>query len=460
VNVQNSGGTAYTNAFTFSLAQDFGTTTIDLATVLPADPGFDLVITNPVRGFDDTYTLSLTGGQVTLAGTASVADLDVRSLQVNDTFSSALLADEFEIGSRYSLTVTAPLLDAGEKYSVQEFVGTLKAGEQIFVSPVTSAFENTIYTLSNTGSLTLPDGVVLQFSANGSLEVGDEIRFQARGYRGDFSVGGQYTDPAYPTTIEVEVITTGDVDGGAVLRAHRLDGGAMGDGGALTVDFNAVSTPNVDFTNIGGPGYIGKGVFMQFDLNNGAGEANRLYAGDKFYIDVVGSLSQNFASQLILESNKNIEIAYSDLNVDNKIGRMLYVGDPTLVNAPGTLDTLTAAFLGVNTEESIAKINLGTQRGAEEAIRLVDFALEQINSARSNAGAMQNRITQEIGSLSTALYQTETYGSRIKDADFAVEVARQSKALIVQQAGISMLRQVNQQGLLGLQLVQSLLNNG
>ena len=456
VNVtENGGGLGFSTSF--AVAQDFGSTTIDLANFLPADPGFDLVITDAVRGFDDTYTLSLTGGQLSMAGAAMVADLDVRSLQVNDAFTSQLLADEFEVGSHYALTVTAPHLDAGDKYVVDEFIGTLKTGEQIFVNPVNSAFEDTVYTISNTGSVALPDGVVLQFPADGNFQVGDEVRFQARGYRGDFSVGGQYTDPAYPTTIEVEVITTGDVDGGAVLRARRLDNGPMSDGGALTVNFSAAST--VDFNNIGGPGYIGQGVFMQFDLNTGAGEANRLYAGDKFYIDVVGSLSQNFGAQLILESKKNIELAYSDLNVDNKLGRMLYVGDPALVNAPGTLDTLSAAFLGVNTEESIAKINLGTQRGAEEAIRLVNFALEQINGARSNAGALQNRISQEINSLSTALYQTEVYGSRVKDADFAVEVARQSRALIVQQAGISMLRQINQQGTFGLQLVQSLLNS-
>ena len=51
-----------------------------------------------------------------------------------------------------------------------------------------------------------------------------------------------------------------------------------------------------------------------------AGEAHRLYQGDKFYIDVVGSLSQNFASQIILESEDNIAIEYSEINVDT-VGR-------------------------------------------------------------------------------------------------------------------------------------------
>jgi len=208
---------------------------------------------------------------------------------------------------------------------------------------------------------------------------------------------------------------------------------------------------------VGGAGYIGQGVSIQFDANTGAGEAHRLYAGDKFYVDVIGSLSQNFSSQLVLESNDNILIEYSDINVDNQLGRMLYVGDPTLVNTPGTIDSLNKAVLGVNTEFSIAKLDLSSQEGAEDALRIVDHAIETISSQRTKTGAVQNRITQELASLSEALFQTERYGSRIRDADIATEVATLTRAQIQQQAGAEMLRQINQLGALSLQLVESLL---
>ena len=77
--------------------------------------------------------------------------------------------------------------------------------------------------------------------------------FPARGYRGDYSVFGQYTDPAFPTTFEVEVINTGDVDGGALLRVTRLDSNQV-----IADNVPAVSTADVG--NIGGDGYLELGV--------------------------------------------------------------------------------------------------------------------------------------------------------------------------------------------------------
>ena len=111
----------------------------------------------------------------------------------------------------------------------------------------------------------------------------------------------------------------------------------------------------------------------------------------------------------------------------------------------------------MNTEFSIAKLDLTSQEGAEDALRIVDHAIETISATRTNTGAVQNRIGQEIASLSEALFQTERYGSRIRDADIASEVATLTKAQIQQQAGAEMLRQINQLGVLSLQLVESLL---
>jgi len=324
---------------------------------------------------------------------------------------------------------------------------------------VNSVFEPTVYTAQS--SVAITNGLTLEFGAGSSFEVGDELRFQASGYRGGFSVFGQYTDPAYPTTIEVEVITEGDVDGGAVLRARRLDGGPINDAlddddpANTFIEFDAVSTAQT--LTVGGDGYIGKGVFMQFDPNSDPDAAHRLYKGDKFYIDVIGSLSQNFASKLVLESDENILLEYSETNVDNKLGRMLYVGDPDAANNPGTIGSLNKAVLAVNTEFSIAKLDLTSQEGAEDALVMIDHAIGRIDQARTKMGGLQNRMTSEISALSEAAFQTERYGSRIKDADIANEVAELSSAQIRQQAGIDILRQINEAGNLSLMLVESLI---
>ena len=438
----NDGGTNYL------IGTPTGVHTFDLNGILAAgfDPGFDIEITDAVQGVDDSYTLSLRQSTLS-ANNVEIAQLNVKSLQEDDQWSADLIADTLEVGAQYSIDVTAPHLNAGHVYEIEENIGTLKIGETFTVGPILSAYEPQVYTVNPTVAIT--DGIEINFNADGTYEVGDEIRFQARGYRGDYSVFGQYTDPAYPTTFEVEVTKTGDVDGGAELKVTRLDTNVV-----LATEVPAVSVASVG--NIGGPGYLELGVFMQFDAHNGAGEAHRLYEGDKFYIDVVGSLSQNFASQVILESDDNIDIEYADLNIDNSVGRLLYVGDNSDVNTPGTLDTLKSASLGVNTELSISKMDFSTQLGAEEGLRLIDGAIDRINEARTKTGAVQNRLQREITSLSEAMFQTQNYQSQIQDADFAQEVARQTKALIIQKASSQMLSEINNFGKYGLQLVQSL----
>ena len=453
----NLGGTPTINIKDTSLSNSgtdyvistaLGSHTFDLNGILETgkDPGFDIIIDDPIKGFDDSYTLTLKQSELVAANT-DLAELNVKSLQVGDRWQADLIADTLEVGTRYNLGVTAPHLNNGHIYEIEENVGTLKVGEKITVGSIDSAYEPTVYTLNS--SVTITDGLNINFSSDGNFEVGDEIRFQARGYRGDYSVFGQYTDPAYPTTFEVEVTTTGDVDGAARLKVTRLDKNEV-----IATNIEAVSVADVG--NIGGAGYLELGVFMQFDAHNGAGEAHRLYQGDKFYIDVVGSLSQNFASQIILESEDNIAIEYSEINVDNNVGRFLYVGDLADVNSPGTLNSLQSANLGLNTEFSVAKLDMTSQEEAEESMRLIDEAIERISAARVKTGAAQSRMNREIISLEESAFQTERYLSRIRDADFAQEVARQTRALIVQRASTQVLSQINNFGQYGLQLVQSL----
>jgi flagellin len=91
----------------------------------------------------------------------------------------------------------------------------------------------------------------------------------------------------------------------------------------------------------------------------------------------------------------------------------------------------------------VATINIGTQRGANDAIGVVDGALGYINGLRAKLGAAQNRAESTIANLSTTEENLEAARSRIEDADFAQETAELSRSQILQQAGIAMLAQAN-----------------
>jgi flagellin len=78
------------------------------------------------------------------------------------------------------------------------------------------------------------------------------------------------------------------------------------------------------------------------------------------------------------------------------------------------------------------------------AIKYLDYALSQVNSARSTFGATQNRFDAVISNLQVAGENQTAARSRIMDADFAMETSNMSRAQILQQAGNAMVAQANQ----------------
>ncbi|MFG6461840.1 flagellin [Roseateles sp. DXS20W] len=78
------------------------------------------------------------------------------------------------------------------------------------------------------------------------------------------------------------------------------------------------------------------------------------------------------------------------------------------------------------------------------AVQFLDFALAQVNLARSTFGATQNRFDAVISNLQVAVENQTSARSRIMDADFAQETSNMSRAQILQQAGNAMVAQANQ----------------
>lgn len=69
-----------------------------------------------------------------------------------------------------------------------------------------------------------------------------------------------------------------------------------------------------------------------------------------------------------------------------------------------------------------------------DALSTLDNALSQIDSFRSDLGAVQNRFEDAITNLSTNETNLSAARSRIEDADYAMEVADMTRAQILQQA--------------------------
>lgn len=96
------------------------------------------------------------------------------------------------------------------------------------------------------------------------------------------------------------------------------------------------------------------------------------------------------------------------------------------------------------TTESVASLDLSTQEGAQNAIDVLDSAMEQVDEKRAEIGAFQNRMTHTMSNLANINENVNASNSRIKDVDFASETINMTKGQILQQAGTSILAQAKQ----------------
>ena len=189
------------------------------------DPGFDLLSSNIIDGEDDEYILELKRNpKINALTDAPILDTNVHALQELDEFSASLTPGRFEVGDTYSVDVDTAHLQDGTIYTIENLLGRFEVGDELVVN-ANHAFKTPTYTLGS--SVSLLNGLTLDFDQDGSFEIGDEVRFQVRGYRGHPAVSGTYSYAISPTRFTVEVTDTGDVDGGAKFQYTRADVGEV-----------------------------------------------------------------------------------------------------------------------------------------------------------------------------------------------------------------------------------------
>ncbi len=126
---------------------------------------------------------------------------------------------------------------------------------------------------------------------------------------------------------------------------------------------------------------------------------------------------------------------------EGKVGdSMTVTGIPTNVAAGASVVTgaITAA------DAKYAKdLDITSFAGSQQALQIVDKALNAVNASRADMGAIQNRFTSTIANLNTTSENLSASRSRIRDTDYAKETAELTRTQILQQAGTAMLAQAN-----------------
>lgn len=100
-------------------------------------------------------------------------------------------------------------------------------------------------------------------------------------------------------------------------------------------------------------------------------------------------------------------------------------------------------------------LNVCTRAGADEAIELLDSAINKVSDVRAKLGAYQNRLDSAIQSLDTSAQNLTEAESRIEDVDMAKEMTTLTQLQVLSQAGTSMLAEANNKPQMILSLLQS-----
>jgi flagellin len=221
---------------------------------------------------------------------------------------------------------------------------------------------------------------------------------------------------------------------------------------------------------------------MSFDLNGTTISANNSDITDLSELTEainavsgdtgITALNNGGTVTLTDESGENIDIAdvtstTSDLTVQGidqsgvmqataiTLAGVGATGDSTTVagsiklSSTNSFSTVTGsdADLGADTTSilnSVSKVDISVQSGAQSALDVIDGALAQIDEQRADLGAVQNRFSHTISNLANVAENVSASRSRIQDTDFATETSAMTKNQILQQAGTSILAQANQ----------------
>jgi len=148
-------------------------------------------------------------------------------------------------------------------------------------------------------------------------------------------------------------------------------------------------------------------------------------AGSGTAFQARGTVALSAASSITVGGTGSADIGY------NAVGQTISLGAATLANQ-----------------------NVLTVTGANNTIQAVDSALATVSAFQSQLGAIQNRFTSTVSNLQSTSQNLTASRSTIQDADFAAETAKLTQSNVLQQAGISVLAQANQEPQLILKLLQ------
>ena len=191
----------------------------------------------------------------------------------------------------------------------------------------------------------------------------------------------------------------------------------------------------------------GTDALVTVQLNTSAGVTSATFTGGRAAGDSGLKVKDSYGNTLLLtEAGNNTGVTDAKVAVVTAQSLVFQIGANAGQVARVSLRDTRAHQLGttVVAGKSLQDIDVTTQQGAQDAIRIIDEAISQISQLRGNIGSFQKQVLEStIRSLNIARENLAASESAIRDTDIAEEVMNYTKLQILQQAGMAVLAQAN-----------------
>lgn len=392
---------------------------------------------------------SVNGAAMTgLAATATGSSLNVTTAKSTGTViaaaTSTLATDGFKING-----TAVPLAAAAAGGTTVVDSAVVEINKLTATTGVTASASSGALVLTSTKSFTVEDGAG---AASGTLaKIGVSAGPVAAVDTGVAKTGATKLGEAGGITVNgaaVDWLATDDIDtvlgkiqtaaGGVGAKAEIVDGRVKvtsGDG----KDIKLANTMSGSLSQLGlsaGTTQAKLTADTSIDVN---GVEVKFKKGDTSdaIVSSINSASTGVQASKNADGTLNL-FADKDITVkDGSAGTGLAALGLTTVASNGTKTAVTM-------ETSVSDLSVLSAASSQQAIQALDDAMQQIDSQRSQLGAVQNRFASTVANLQSISQNSSAAKGRVEDADFASEAAELTKQQTLQQASTAILSQANQ----------------
>ncbi|NMY84754.1 flagellin [Pseudomonas sp. WS 5411] len=231
-----------------------------------------------------------------------------------------------------------------------------------------------------------------------------------------------------PATVTATGVTASQQDGRLVLTST--------DGKAIKLD-NGAGAAN------------GPGALARLGLQSGTTQA-KLTADTSVVLNGVEVKFKkgDTADAIVSSINSASTGVTASKNADNTLAlfsnKTFSVANGSAGTGLAQLGLSAGTSTAVTVETTVSNLSIQDAASSQRSVQALNDAIQQIDSQRSQLGAVQNRFTSTVANLQSISENSTAARSRVQDADFASETAELTKQQTLQQASTAILSQANQ----------------